>query len=64
MRACRLCGASLMGRRPHARYCSGACRAEASRLRAILRGSKSSPYSSVAERLKVAEKRTRGLLGL
>jgi hypothetical protein len=35
------------------------CRAEASRLRAILSGSKSVPYSSVAERLDAAQKRTR-----
>jgi hypothetical protein len=32
-RTCGLCGESLAGRRRHARYCSGACRAEASRIR-------------------------------
>ena len=30
-RACAICGVSLAGRRRHARCCSGACRAEASR---------------------------------
>lgn len=30
-RACALCGSSLHHRRRHARYCSGACRAAASR---------------------------------
>jgi hypothetical protein len=42
---CLLCGAPLKSRRPHARHCSGACRAEASRLRAILRGARSSPLT-------------------
>lgn len=33
-RSCALCGASLARRRSDARYCSGACRAAASRARA------------------------------
>jgi hypothetical protein len=60
-RNCVLCGASLKRYRRHARYCSGACRAEASRLRAILNGSESVPYSSIAERMDAAQKRTRPL---
>jgi len=32
-RACDVCGASLDGRRPDARYCSAACRREAARER-------------------------------
>ena len=34
MRACAFCGSSLEGQRRHAVYCSGACRAAASRARA------------------------------
>lgn len=30
MRACEWCGASLEGKRSHARYCSSTCRAKAS----------------------------------
>jgi hypothetical protein len=56
-----MCGYSLAGYRRDARACSGACRAEASRLKAILNGSKSVPYSSLAERLDAAQKRTRRL---
>ena len=52
MRVCVLCGESLEGRRRDARFCGGPCRAEASRLRAILRGSEAVPYSSVEERLQ------------
>ena len=33
-RRCAVCGLSLQGRRKDARYCSGPCRAEASRKRA------------------------------
>jgi deazaflavin-dependent oxidoreductase (nitroreductase family) len=55
-RNCVVCGASLDCYRIHARYCSGDCRAEVSRLRAILSGSGWVPYSSVAERLAAARK--------
>jgi hypothetical protein len=41
MRACAHCGASLDGRRRHAIYCGGPCRAAASRARAAER-----PHSS------------------
>jgi hypothetical protein len=54
-RLCVLCGSPLVGRRPHARFCSGACRAEASRLRAILYGRDRAPYGSLAERLAAAQ---------
>jgi pilus assembly protein CpaF len=59
---CVLCGVSLDGRRRGARHCSAACRAEASRLRAILSGRGSGPYSSVASRLSAMQKRTRSAL--
>ena len=58
-----VCGTSLEGRRADARRCGGPCRAEASRLRAILSGRGSGPYRSVAERLGARRKRTRELLG-
>lgn len=56
-RVCVVCGASLRGRRSDARHCSGACRAEASRLRAILRGAESADFASVSQRLKRRRKR-------
>lgn len=58
MRVCRICGASLAGRRRQTVYCDGPCRAEASRLRAILSGNPSAPYKSLAERFEVARNRT------
>jgi hypothetical protein len=61
-RACIVCGASLAGRRRQARCCSGACRAEAARLRGILSGSGSGAYRSVAGRLAARRKRTSRLL--
>jgi hypothetical protein len=62
-RVCRVCGFRLDAYRRDARSCSAACRAEASRLRAILNGSGSVPYSSIAERVDAARKRTRQLSG-
>jgi hypothetical protein len=44
MRVCVVCGTSLEGRRADARHCGGPCRAEASLLRAILRGKTTAPY--------------------
>jgi hypothetical protein len=64
MRVCLLCGECLEGRCPQARYCSDPCRAEASRLRAILKGRNSGPYSSVAQRLRAFQNRTSRALGL
>jgi hypothetical protein len=61
-RVCSLCGASLDGRRPHARFCSRACRVEAGRIRAILGPSNPEPYASVAERLEAAQKASKTLL--
>lgn len=49
-RSCAVCGASLEGQRSHARFCSGACRAEASRLRRIIAGEGADGYGSVLER--------------
>lgn len=53
---CVVCGASLVGQRRDARQCSAACRAEASRIRAILDGTYPGRYRSLAERL--AKRRT------
>lgn len=51
MRACQWCGASLEGRRPQARYHTGACRAAASRARQTHRASTDAPVetSSLAD---------------
>jgi len=62
-RWCVICGTDISRRRSDARHCSGACRAEASRMRAILNNAGSVPYSSVAKRLEKAQKRTSRLLG-
>lgn len=62
-RVCRLCGASLDGMRVDATYCSPAHRVEGNRLKAILSGSSSAPYSSVAERLHAGHSRTWSFLG-
>jgi hypothetical protein len=51
-RVCVVCGTSLSAHRPHARHCSGACRAEASRIRAILAGQYSGQYISLAARFQ------------
>jgi hypothetical protein len=57
-RACVICGGSLEGRRGHARYCGGPCRAEGARLRAILAASPGRAYPSLAQRLARQRKRT------
>lgn len=49
--ACPLCGAPLEGRRRQARYCGGACRAEASRLRRLLDGEPVDGFTSIGDRL-------------
>jgi hypothetical protein len=51
-RVCVVCGASLVNHRPHARHCSGRCRAEASRIRAILAGEYTGKYVSLAGRFQ------------
>lgn len=58
---CVLCGFSLEGMRSDALYCSGACRAEGGRLRAILRGEAAQGYRSVVQRLNARRRRTTGL---
>jgi len=50
-RVCSVCGTSLEGRRRQARYCGGACRAEASRLRRLLDGEPVDGFASVGDRL-------------
>lgn len=54
MRVCIICGRPLVNHRAHARACSASCRAEASRLKAIMEGTYSGRYRSVAERLSKA----------
>ena len=49
-RPCVVCGEPLAGRRAHARFCSGACRAEASRVRRILAGQEADGYRTLAQR--------------
>src|SRR5204863_1444704 len=63
-RVCCLCDRSLEGKRPHARFCSGACRAKASRIRKVLSGSPGQKYRSLAQMLGCSQKRTRKLLGI
>jgi hypothetical protein len=58
-RVCVMCGVPLVGRRADALHCSPGCRREASRLRAILSGSGSGPYGSIAQKLGVARKRAK-----
>jgi hypothetical protein len=62
-RGCVICGASLSGRRADAMVCGGPCRAERSRLRAILNSSNGRAYSSVSERLGKSRRRTRSVSG-
>lgn len=50
-RVCTICGGSLVKHRAHARACSASCRAEASRLKAIIDGTYTGSYRSIAERL-------------
>lgn len=57
-RVCVVCGVSIATRRRQARFCSGSRRAEASRIQAILSGSGTQPYRSLAERLDVRRNRT------
>lgn len=58
LRHCVVCGSPLIRRRSDARHCSGSCRAEASRIRAILRGEEPQGYSSVEDRVSARQKRT------
>ncbi len=44
-----VCGGSLDGHRRDARYCSAACRREASRVRAVLSGRSDGPYAALAD---------------
>lgn len=58
-RVCVVCGGSLKHRRRDARHCGGPCRAEASRIRAILSGNDSVPYDSLAARISARQRRTK-----
>jgi hypothetical protein len=58
-RRCAMCGGSMEERRRrHARYCPGACRAEASRLRRIAAGTTVDGFASVADREARRRRRT------
>lgn len=59
VRVCPVCGAGLDGRRRQARYCGGACRAEASRLRRLLDGRPVDGFASVGDRLDRMHPRNR-----
>lgn len=61
---CRLCGHPLRDRRPHALYCSGTCRALASRIQRVLSGQEDERYRSLADMLGRSNKRTQKLLGV
>jgi hypothetical protein len=56
--ACLVCGDDLSGRRRDALTCSGACRAERSRLRRLLAGGTVDGWDSVEDRLQSRRKRT------
>jgi hypothetical protein len=58
-RVCVVCGSSLASHRSDALCCSASCRAERSRISAILRGVYSGPYRSLKEREEARQKRTR-----
>jgi hypothetical protein len=58
-RVCVVCGCSLASHRSDALCCSASCRAERSRVSAILRGVYSGPYRSLREREEARQKRTR-----
>lgn len=55
---CLVCGDDLSGRRRDALTCSGACRAERSRLRRLLAGGTVDGWDSVDARLRSRRKRT------
>ena len=56
--SCLVCGDDLSGRRCDALTCSGACRAERSRLRRLLAGERVDGWDSVEARLRSRRKRT------
>jgi hypothetical protein len=58
-RVCVVCEKSLAHHRSDARCCSGACRAERSRILAILSGNYPGPYDSLAARISARQKRTK-----
>lgn len=62
-RVCVVCEGSLKDQRPDALCCSGPCRAERSRLKAILDGRGGGRYRSVVSRLAALENRARGATG-
>lgn len=63
IRVCVVCGRDLTGRRSDALACSPACRAEASRLRRILRGEVVDGYLTIDQRIDARQRRTRRATG-
>jgi hypothetical protein len=61
-RVCVVCGSDLAGRRKDAVVCGGPCRAERSRLRAILKGSRLGPYLSISHRIQASHRRTQAFI--
>ncbi len=61
-RECVLCGAPLDGRRVDARFCTSVCRAEASRIRAVLDGREPDGYPTLPDRLIAMRKLGKRLL--
>lgn len=51
MRACAVCGSSLDGSRPQARFCSAGCRTEAWRIRRLVEGVPVGRYANLKEDL-------------
>lgn len=58
MRTCQHCGASLEGRRRHAIYCGGPCRAAASRAKAAESREPDAPVVEQRHHVECAQKRT------
>lgn len=63
MRFCVFCDQPLVHRRSDARYCSGACKTEGNRLKAILSGEKPQGYRSVVQRMDSRRRGTKRLSG-
>lgn len=64
VRRCRVCGCSLDGYRPQAKYCCGTCRALASRIARVLSDPADPNIESLANLLSRSRNRTRTLVGV
>ena len=63
MRCCALCGESIDGRRPQAKYCSGSCRAAVSRERRAERASDACLARNTSGTEETAQKAHTGFIG-